>query len=89
MSTTTITSCDNPDCDETRGDNAHGWISITQGNNRFPSNDFCSWGCVAAYGQMRWEPKERRRKTDKKPVVHIDGAPYLRDAVQPPLPGEF
>jgi hypothetical protein len=89
VSTQTVVSCDNPTCKETRGDNHYGWISLTLGGNRLPSNDFCSWSCVAEYAATRWEPKTpkpARRKNDK-PVTTISGAPYLRDAVQPPLPG--
>lgn len=89
MSTKTVVSCDNPTCTETRGDNHYGWISLTLGANRLPNNDFCSWSCVAEYAATRWEPKTpkpSRRKGDK-PITTISDSPYLRDAVQPPLPG--
>jgi hypothetical protein len=91
MSTISTTHCDSPDCRNSRTDNTYGWVKVSQGASH---QDFCSWACVAEFAKVRWEPKTpqpARRRSDKpKPVEDVkglNGAPYLRDAVQPPLPG--
>lgn len=86
MSTISTTHCDSPACSNARTDNTYGWVTVHQGASH---QDFCSWVCVAMFAKSRWEPRQTppaRRKTDE--VVDVPGgAPYLRDAVQPPLPG--